>query len=390
MRMLMLSHGYPPTISGVTLVVQKISRAMVSRGHEVTVVTASETKRGYQDDDQGVRLIRLHAFPNPFWKEGPIPYVRLGELEAIVDEFQPDLIHTHENVILSRQLLRLKKTQTVPRVSSCYFLPRYVTHYLRWPGLKGLLEKLIWRIAIRNLNQYDHTIFSTSSQEHDYLEHGLRVPSTVISNGVDAVRYHSTNGREQEIENRYALPAGPRLLFVGRLAKDKKIDLLIQAMANLDHQQSAHLLIVGRGDDRARLEEVVEELEVGDRVHFLGFVPEEDLPEIYRASDIFTIASICEVQSIPTLQAAVSGLPIVAVNAAALPELVEDQGNGRLVPPDDPQAISEAVQYILANPQQKKSFGEASLEIGKPHAQEFTFQQYDAFYRQIVNNFPKG
>lgn len=362
----------------------------MSRGHEVTVVTASETKRSYQGEDQGVRLVRLHALPNPVWKEGPIPYIRLGELEAIVDEFQPDLIHTHENAILSRQLLRLKKTQAVPRVSSCYFLPRYVAHYLRWgPGLVGLQQDLIWRIAIRNLNHYDHTIFSTKSQEQEYLEHGLCVPSTVISNGVDAVHYHSNNGSEQKIENRYALPDGPRLLFVGRLAKDKKIELLIQAMAQLDHHNSAHLLIVGRGDDRARLEEMVEELGVGERVHFLGFVPEEDLPAIYRASDIFTIASICEVQSIPTLQAAVSGLPIVAVNAAALPELVEDQGNGRLVPPDDPQAISEAIQYILENPQRKKSFGEASLDIGKPHAQEFTFQQYDTFYHQMVSSFRK-
>jgi 1,2-diacylglycerol 3-alpha-glucosyltransferase len=371
-------------------VVQKISRAMVKRGHEVTVVTASEKRKGYQGEDQGVRLVRLHALPNLFWKEGPIPYIRLSELEAIVDEFQPDLIHTHENAILSRQLLRLKKTQAVPRVSSCYFLPRYVAHYLRWgPGLVGLQQNLIWRIAIRNLNQYDHTIFSTKSQEQEYREHGLCVPSTVISNGVDAERYHSSNGREHEIENRYTLPSAPRLLFVGRLAKDKKIDLLIQAMAQLDHQHSAHLLIVGRGDDRARLEEMVEELEVGERVHFLGFVPEEDLPAIYRASDLFTIASICEVQSIPTLQAAVSGLPIVAVDAAALPELVEDHGNGRLVPPDDPQAISEAVRFILEDPQRKKSFGQASLEIGRPHAEVFTFQQYDAFYRQMVKTFPK-
>ena len=363
---------------------------MVSRGHEVTVVTASEKRSGYQDEDQGVRLVRLHAFHNPFWKEGPIPYIRLGELEAIVDEFQPDLIHTHENAILSRQLLRLKKTQAIPRVSSCYFLPRYVTHYLRWgPGLEKLLQKLIWRLAITNLNQYDHTIFSTKSQEQDYLEHGLCAPSTVISNGVDAVRYHSLDGREQEIESRYGLPPRPRLLFVGRLAKDKKIDILIQAVSHLDHQNSAHLLIVGRGDDRARLEELVAELDLRDRVHFLGFVPEEDLPAIYRASDLFAIASICEVQSIPTLQAAVSGLPIVAVDAAALPELVEDHRNGRLVPPSDPQAISEAVQYILEDPQRTKSFGQASLGIGQPHAEEFTFQQYDAFYRQRVSSFPK-
>ena len=68
MRILMFSHGYPPTISVVTFVVQKIARAMVVRGHQVTVVTASERYTPYQDEDQGIRLVRVRGVPNPFWR----------------------------------------------------------------------------------------------------------------------------------------------------------------------------------------------------------------------------------------------------------------------------------------------------------------------------------
>ena len=73
MKILMLSHGYPPVISGVTLVVQKVAREMVRRGHQVTVVTDSDRGGPYRDQDQGVELLRVRSVPNPFWSEGRLP-----------------------------------------------------------------------------------------------------------------------------------------------------------------------------------------------------------------------------------------------------------------------------------------------------------------------------
>jgi glycosyltransferase involved in cell wall biosynthesis len=142
-----------------------------------------------------------------------------------------------------------------------------------------------------------------------------------------------------------------------------------------------HLIQVGRGDARQQLAELAERLGVQDCVHFLGFVPEEDLPGLYRHCDIFAIASDVEVQSIPTLQAAATGLPIVAAKAAALPELVENGANGYLVPPGDPSAFASAFQQILDHPELATRFGQASLDIGYRHAEEHTFHAYESLYR---------
>jgi glycosyltransferase involved in cell wall biosynthesis len=101
MRMLMTSHAYPPTVSGVTLVVQELARAMVRKGHAVMVVTASESAEPYDAEDEGVHLIRTRAIPNPFWKEAPIPLVPPRQLEEVIAHFQPQILHAHEPALLA-------------------------------------------------------------------------------------------------------------------------------------------------------------------------------------------------------------------------------------------------------------------------------------------------
>jgi glycosyltransferase involved in cell wall biosynthesis len=390
MRVLMLSHGYPPTVSGVTLVVQRLARALVQRGHPVMVITAgkdhSETLPG---DDQGVILRRVSTLPNLFWQEGPIPYTSLNNLGHFIAEFQPDLIHTHENLFLSLGLLSLRSSLEMPLVSSCYFFPSYFQHYL--PGGRlydPLLQAVGWALTISELNHYDHIVFSTNTQAQAFQEHGLQSPFSVISNGVDTIRYHPAGRRDAifdaAVEAHFVLPPHPRLLFNGRLAKDKRIDLLIQAMPHLWKEAHAHLLLAGRGDDRPRLENLARQLGVEDCVHFLGFVPADDLPAIFRLSDVFTIASICEVQNIPCLKALASSLPIVAACAGALPELVLEGQNGYLVTPGDPQALAEAVLRVLDKPILSQHFREVSLALSCAHAERFTFDRYEQLYSDLL------
>ena len=383
MRILMLSHGYPPVISGVTLVVQKVARAMVKRGHEVTVVTASDRGPAYQAEDQGVRLLRVRSAPNPFWTEGRLPILSYDQLKEIVAEVEPDIINTHDGAFLSMQLYRLEHEKChVPELLTCHYLPRFVTYYVHAGNVvEKVLEDITWEFTMRMINGFDHVIFPTRTQQQAFVDEGLAKPSTVISNGLDLSHYSPNGHHEMGIEARYALPDGPRILFVGRLAKDKKIDVLIRAMPPIWSSQRGHLILVGRGDARQQLEGLVASLGLQQSVHFLGFVPEEDLPGLYRHSDIFAIASDVEVQSIPTLQAAATGLPIVAARAAALPELVEHNTNGYLVPPGDPGAFSSAFQTILDHQELAARFGQASLEIGHRHAEENTFQAYERLYR---------
>lgn len=380
----MFSHGYPPTVSGVTLVVQKLSRALVRSGHTVLVVTASEKGRPYQEEDKGVWLQRIRGLHNPYWSEGPLPATSVRSLREIITNFEPDVIHNHENAGLSVQLLRATRRLEIPKVVSCYFIPPYITQYIKLGRMNAGLEALLWKYAVWNFNHYDQAIFSTPTQQQAFIEHGLKVPSRAISNGVDTRRYHPLNGHQEDVERRYRLPPRPRVLFVGRLMKDKKIDVLIQAMAHVCREQEAHLLVVGRGDDRPRLEGLIAELKLQRNVHLLGFVPEADLPALYRASDLFAIASVTEVQSIPALQAAATGLPIVAADAAALPEIVKDELNGCLAPPDDPAALGQAILHVIKNPERSRAFSAASLQLSQVHAERRTFQAFEEMYRHLA------
>jgi glycosyltransferase involved in cell wall biosynthesis len=245
-------------------------------------------------------------------------------------------------------------------------------------------EAITWGYAVRMMNHFDHAVFPTATQQSAFMSKGLEVPSAVISNGVNTARYRPKRGLEPERWDE--LPRGPRLLFVGRLAKDKNIELLIRAMPRIWNETRGHLLLVGSGDDRERLEGIVHEFGVDHCIHFLGFVPEIDLPALYREADLFVIASECEVQSIPTLQAAASGLPVVAVRAGALPELARDATNGTLVKPNDADAFASAVRKILTDPALGARYSQASLTIGRYHSERRTFQTYEQLYFKLVRS----
>jgi glycosyltransferase involved in cell wall biosynthesis len=382
----MVSHTFPPVVSGVSLVVQKLARAMVQRGHSVTVIAGSDRPEPYSDDDEGVRLVRVRGVKNPVWEEAPIPVITQKDFDEIADDVQPDILHAHEAALLCLRLLRLKRDTCLPLLATCYYVPRFLARYLTWNDEpQATVEASVWSYSIWLFNQLDHVVFATSAHRKYFVEQGLDVPTSIISNGLDVTRYRPGGDGIERVEARYALPPRPRILFVSRLAKDKEIDLLVRAMPYVRATQDAHLLLVGRGDERHRLEDLVGQSGLGHCVHFLGFVPEEDMPALYRASDLFAIASECEVQSLPTLQAVATGLPVVAADAVALPELVHDGANGFLVPPGDPEAVARAILRVLGDSAMAGRMGRAGLSIAQPHAETRTFDRYENLYYQLLN-----
>lgn len=390
MRILMMSHGYPPTISGVSIVVQKVSRAMVRRGHDVAVLTASDHGKTYTSEDHGIKLMRIRSIYNPFWTDGPIPLIGSVEADEAIADFQPDIVHVHDSSLLSFQLLRKAEAAGIPMLATAHFLPRFIFQYVNLGRkLEHIADNIAWDLSVRLLNPFDNIVFPTETQQQLFLQHGLTVPSTVISNGVDIRRYHPNEDVDGDVRGWSSLPVGPRVLFVGRIAKDKDIEVLIQAMPRIRAEQRAHLLLVGRGNDRSRLEALAKDLGMSHCVHFLGFVPEKELPALYRSVNVFAIASTCEVQSIPTLQAAATGLPIVAVNEGALPELAQQEHNGFLVDAGQPEAMGKAILQVLCDREKAQRMGEMSLAIGRMHDEAETYRAHEGVYRMLIQKSRK-
>jgi glycosyltransferase involved in cell wall biosynthesis len=187
--------------------------------------------------------------------------------------------------------------------------------------------------------------------------------------------------------HKWNLPPGvPILLHVGRLDTDKHVERVVLAAAQSLTMSDAHLLIIGDGTQKPALMKLCNTLGISDRVHFPGYISREDgVPEIYRIARLFVTASEIETQGIVLLEAAASGLPIVAVRATCIPEIVHHGVNGYLANSADFNGLSNAMSVLLKDPQKAKRMGNASLSLAAKHDLYYTNNAHAQLYGQLIS-----
>ncbi len=176
------------------------------------------------------------------------------------------------------------------------------------------------------------------------------------------------------------------LLYVGRLDKEKNLDLVLKALALMPADLPLHFAVAGNGAARQSLERLRAVLGLAGRVTFLGFVPDEDLPALYSAAHCFVMAGTAELQSIATMEAMASGVPVLAADAVALPELVRHGHNGFLFEPGNAEMLSEQLTRVFGDLDLRDRMGRESLDIIQAHAVERTMQTFEAAYRNMIQD----
>jgi glycosyltransferase involved in cell wall biosynthesis len=183
----------------------------------------------------------------------------------------------------------------------------------------------------------------------------------VIYNGVDSARLTPEPSERSRT---------PLFVYLGRLKKYKRVDLVIRAFAELNVPEST-LEIAGTGDYRASLEGLVKSLHLTDRVKFLGFIPEDEKILLLRRAWASTLASPKEGWGISNLEAAACATPVIAANSPGIRESVIDGETGFLVPQDDVTALAGAMRGLVESPSLVSSLGAA----GRRFAETFTWER---------------
>ena len=208
-----------------------------------------------------------------------------------------------------------------------------------------------------------------------------------MSNGVDLERF-SPGPADAGLRSRHALPPDrPVILSVGRLSREKRADVLIAALARLAEPV---LVLAGSGPDEGRLRALARHYGVADRVRFPGFVPDDDLPGLYRLADVFATASQAELQSLATMAALASGLPAVAVNAGALGELVHAGENGFLTRPGHAGEMADSVGLLCGDASLRTRMSKASLRIIADHDRHRVLARWESIYRALAGSAACG
>lgn len=217
-----------------------------------------------------------------------------------------------------------------------------------------------------------------------YIKKGLKTNITPISNGLKTNIFNPNNNGEY-LKKKFNLPDKNIVLFTGRINEEKNLDVLIKAIPYVVKETNAHFLLVGSGGEYKKwLMNLTKKLQIDKYTTFIDFLDWKDYPNIYSIAKVFVIPSEAELQSIVTLEALASGLPVVVVNNGALPELAS-MNNGFVFEPKNSEQMADCIVKILQDEKLRKNMGLNSLKLIKNHTIESVANQFEKTYKKVIN-----
>lgn len=388
MRIAYLTQPYPPMVSGAAIVAEHLAREMAQRGHEVLVIAASDTGGQYVERRKNLTVLRMKSIRNPLRVNQRLMFFqRRAVLQALYD-FHPDIIHVHEPVQMGLVGLKYVRHTRIPITMTTHQLPWFVASYLpNIPFLRGFVERMLWAYSLWLVRNYTAVISPTKTISN-VIKTKIGVKAKTINYGIDLQTFKPNPIKKEKslLRAKFHIPDNaPIILHTGRLDTDKSVACVIHAAAAAIRESDAHLLVVGDGNQKNSLMELCKSLGIEANVRFTGFISnKEELAGLYRMSNVFVTASEIETQGIAILEAAASGLPIVAVKATCIPEIVQHGGNGYLTCPGDIKAMGKSISRILSDPAKMREMKIKSRIIAEKFKAEVTFSKHEKLYRQMI------
>jgi len=318
-------------------------------------------------EEAGIRVHYLGKRPG-------FDYRMYYRLPRVLKECRPDIVHTHLHVLryLLPFLLPLNKISVLHTVHN--LAEREIEPRLRWLQRYALNHGVVPVAVAEEV---------AVSLEHLYGIQRCRV----ISNGIPTDRYSRPEIPRKEWRQIEGFGENDVLFVcVARFSPQKNHALLLKAFRQGPASEpKAHLVLVGEGVLRERLEEQAKKLGLSGRVHFLGL--RTDIPEVLGAMDVFVLSSDYEGNPLSVMEAMASGLPIVSTAAGGVPGLFESGKEGLIVQPGDVQGLSNSMSFLLRNRELSQSLGVAAARRARENFDVATMvQAYQGFYENLVNH----
>lgn len=372
MHILQLYKDYFPVLGGIENHVRDLSTALAARGHQVTVLTTSLDRRTLIERPRpGLTVIK--AARTLQLASTPISPEMLWQIRRL----RADIVHLHFPYPPG-DLAYLAMPARAPLVVT------YHSDIVRQQALlrvyRPLLEWTLRRAARIIATSPNYVVSSPWLRRY-------AAKCAVVPLGIDAARYAQADEQKvAELRARYreSVVNNGLLLFVGRLRYYKGLHVLLDALL----QVPARLLIGGSGPERERLEGLSEALGVSSRVRFLGDIPDDDLPALYHAADVFVLPAHlrAEALGLSQIEALASGVACVSTELGTGTSYANRHGEtGLVVPPGDPMALAQAINTLLADPELRRRMGAAGRRrVAELFTREAMVAGNEAVYREVV------
>jgi 1,2-diacylglycerol 3-alpha-glucosyltransferase len=380
LTILIAADTYPPHVNGAAQFGYRLAKGMTARGHDVHVLACRPDKgKSFTEfrTEGTVHRIRSHSVPTHEYFRITFPWEIKKEISLLFDRVKPDVVHIQSHYMIGEHVLYEAERRGVRIVATNHFMPENLNPFLPFPQwFKDIVGRISWKDMGKVMGRADVVTTPTPLAAKAMHQHAFLRKVLPLSNGIDSAAYEL---REGEVMERHPHPT---VLFAGRLAEEKHVNVLIDAVAKTPAELNVHLEIVGGGEVRAALEAQVARLGLESRVKFLGLASDDELREAYIKADLFCMPGTAELQSLVTLEAMSASTPVLLADAMALPHLVRDGENGYLFTPNDSDDLAAKITRVLKLPAEDlAAMGKASRCMVEPHSIQGTLQTFEDLYR---------
>lgn len=378
MKILMMTNTYTPLVGGLERSIKSFTQAYRKRGHRVVIVAPVFKDMPKRERD----VIRVPAISNvggsPFSMRLPIP----GFLSAALQRVKPDLVHAHHPFLMGDTALRAAADLQVPLVFTHHTLFEQYTHYL--PVRGKAVERFMSELATGYANLCDRVFAPSQSVAELLRARGVSVPVDVVPTGVDVRRF--ARGRRHRFRRQAGVPEQAFVIgHLGRLSPEKNLHFLTRAViAFLRAEPRAWFVMIGQGPSQPMVERRCRAAGVGERVRCVGECHGPELADAYHAMDVFAFASKSETQGLVLVEAMAAGVPVVALDAPGVREVMQDARNGRLVSIEGVREFRAALRWVsqLSAPQ-RRAMSEAAVATAKTFSIERCAERALDLYVQV-------
>ena len=381
MKILIASDSYKYQTSGAANVVISMADELRRRGHKVKILAMSNRRESFRDGDD----YYIRSLPGLVYPDARFSPIHSDPLLEELKDWRPDIIHIHTEMSAARLARSIAAIDHTPYIMTSHTdYGRFIFgHYCNLKPVK-ILCKEVGRIAYRKATVV--TVPSDKALSFPQLK-TLSDRLVVIPNGIQLEKYRQKSlcDERASLFDHWGLEDnGHTIVMVTRISREKNIDEIVSCFPEiLDELPDAQLLIVGDGPEREKLEDMVYDLGISDRVCFTGRIPPENVYKYYDMGDVFVSASTFEVHSLTYLEAMSHGLTLVCREDPCLKGVLADGENGYAYHTRS-EFVRDVVR-VLTDDRLREKMGRKSLEKSQEFSVECCVDRMVELYKKVIS-----
>lgn len=383
MKIAMMTNNYLPFIGGVPISIQRLSEGLRGEGHEVTVFAPTyDSGDNKQIDDNNV--VRYHALITGIVNGASVPNSFDKRIEQEFAKGGYDVIHVHHPMMIGWTAVYLSRKYHVPLVLTYHTRYEQYLHYIKASCFQSVVP-----LYMRNYMKFCDMVFAPTPLMQEYLYRiGCKTPVRVLPTGISDDSFRADEAAASALRNRLLGNCNGRQKYlfctVARLAKEKNLEFLFRVLSErkkIKGESDFCLALVGEGPEEKHLRKLAVRLDLKEEIFFAGRVPNKEIKNYCRASDLFLFSSLSETQGIVLLEAMASGTPVIAVHATGVSDIVRSGVNGFMTDMSETE-FGETLDAVLENP--RGHLGRGALDTARKYQVHDIAKRAAGYYEAAI------